>query len=133
MKIVLLLTLALSAPSCYPLPSPMYSVSRYGLDATLVDAASGEPLRRREVSIVIDRARFDRRTSNAGKIRVSALKNRYWTWLGGPAWASVASADVEIRSDGFEPARIESARFDEAPLPMQDGRIQAGRVRMKSR
>ena len=133
MKIALLLTIAFSAASCYPLPSPTYSVSRYGLDATLVDATGGEPLRRKDATIVIGSARFDQRTSSNGRVRVPAVKNRYWTWLGGPAWASVPTADIEIEADGFEPSRIEWSMFDKAHLPTEDGRVQAGRVIMKKR
>jgi hypothetical protein len=133
MKIALILTIVFSAASCYPLPSPTYSVSRYGLDATLVDAASGEPLRRKEATIVIGSSRFDQRTSSNGKVRVSALKNRYWTWLGGPAQASVPSAAVVIEAYGFESRRIDWSMFDKAHLPTEDGRIQAGRVAMKNR
>jgi hypothetical protein len=133
MKIALLLTIVFCAASCYPLPSPTYSVSRYGLDATLVDAASGEPLRRKDASIHIGRARIDQRTSNDGRVRVPAVKKHYWTWLGGPAMASVSSAAIEIETDGFEPYRIEWSMFDEEHLPTEDGRLQAGRVKMKNR
>jgi hypothetical protein len=133
MKIALLLTITFSAVSCYPLPSPTYSVSRYGLDATLVDATSGEPLRRKDASVVIGSSQFEERTSNAGKIRVSALKNRYWTWLGGPAQANVPGADVIIEAEGYEPTRIKWSMFDKSHLPTEDGRIQAGTVTMKNR
>lgn len=132
MKIAPLLALALSVASCYPLPSPTYSVSRYGLDATLVDAASGDPLRRKDASILIGSARFDQRTSDNGRVRIPAAKNRYWTWLGGPARASVPSADIEIKADGYEPTRITWSMFDEAHLPSEDGRVQAGTVPMKN-
>lgn len=131
MKIALLLSIAFSAVSCYPLPSPTYSVSRYGLDATLVDATSGEPLRRKDASLVIGSSRFEQRTSNSGKVRVSAMKNRYWTWLGGSAQASVPRADIVIEAEGFESKRIDWSRFDKSHLPIEDGRIQAGRVVMK--
>jgi hypothetical protein len=133
MKLALLLSIAASAAGCYPLPSPTYSVSRYGLDATLVDAASGEPLRRKDTSVVIGSSRFEQRTSNSGKIRVSAQKNRYWTWLGGPIQASVPAADVMIQADGFESKRLEWSMHDHPHLPTEDGRIQAGRVAMKDR
>ena len=133
MKIALILTIAVCAASCYPLPSPTYSVSRYGLDATLVDATSGEPLRKRDASILIGSARFEQRASNKGRVRVPAVKNRYWTWLGGPAQASVSGADIEIASDGFEPTRIKWSMFDKAHLSVEDGRVQAGRVIMKNR
>ena len=132
MKIALLLTIAFSAASCSPLPSPTYSVSRYGLDATLVDAASGEPLRRQDASFVIGSSRFDQRTSNKGKVRVPAMKNRYWTWLGGPIQASAPRADIVIEAEGFESKRIEWSMFDKSSLPTEDGRIQAGRVIMKT-
>ena len=133
MKIALLLTITFSAVSCYPLPSPTYSVSRYGLDATLVDATIGEPLRRKDASVVIGSSQFEKRTSNNGKVRVSALKNRYWTWLGGPAEASIPGADIIIESEGFESTRIKWSMFDKSHLPTEDGRIQAGTVRMKNR
>ena len=131
MKIVLPLAVALSASSCYPLPSPTYSVSRYGVDATLVDAKNGEPLRRKDASIVIGGSRFEQRTSKSGKVRVSAVKNHYWTWLGGPAQASVRRADIVIETEGFAPTRIECS--ENSHLPTEDGRIQAGMVEMRKR
>jgi hypothetical protein len=133
MKIALLITMAFSAAGCYPLPSPTYSVRQYGLDATLVDAMNGEPLRRKDTSILIDSTRFDQRTSNNGRVSVPAVRDRHWTWLGGPAWASVPSADIKIEADGFESTRVEWSMFDKANLPTKDGRIQAGRVTMKNR
>lgn len=132
MKISLLLIIALSAAGCYPLPSPTYSVRRYGLDAVLLDTAAGQPLRRKNVSIVIDGAGFTRRTSNSGGIRVPAAKNRYWTWLGGPAWASAPDAVIEIEADGFEPLRIDWKMAGEPYPSTKDGRIQAGRVMLKA-
>lgn len=133
MKLALLLSFAVSATGCYPLPSPTYSVSQYGLEATLVDAASGEPLRRKDVTVTIGSSRFDLRTSSNGKVSVSALRNHYWTWLGGPAQASVTAAAIVIESDGFEPRRMDWSMFDNAHLLTKDGRIQAGRVAMKNR
>ncbi|MBK1884524.1 hypothetical protein JIN85_19060 [Luteolibacter pohnpeiensis] len=133
MKMIPLFAIALSAASCYPLPSPTYSVSRYGVDATLVDATSGEPLRRKNASIVMGSSRFEQQTSSNGRIRVAALKNRYWTWLGGPAWASVPRANIVIESEGYKSKRIDWSIFDKSHLPTDDGRIQAGRVIMKNR
>ena len=133
MKIALLLSIAFSAVSCYPLPSPTYSVGRYGLDATLVDATSGEPLRKKDASILIGGTRFDQRTSNTGKVRVPAVRHRYWTWLGGPAWASVPGANIDIAVDGFEPTRIKWSIFDKGHLPVEHCRVQAARLPMKNR
>ena len=98
-----------------------------------MDATSGEPLRRMDASLVISSSRFEQRTSNNGKVRVSAMKNRYWTWLGGPIQASVPRADIVIEAEGFESKRIEWSMFDKSNLPTEDGRIQAGRVIMKKR
>lgn len=123
--------MAFSAVSCYPLPSPTHSINRYGLDATLIDASSGEPFHRRNVSVVIGDSRFDKQTSRNGSVRVSALRERHWTWLGGPAWGDADLPDVLFEIDGFESTRIESSGWDESRFPTEYGRIQAGRVIMK--
>jgi hypothetical protein len=133
MKIAPLLMVGVSAASCYPLPSPTYSVSRYGLDATLVDATSGKPLRRTETSVIFGSEKFKKRTSEAGTIRIPAKKDHYWTWLGGPIRASFPTADIQVEADGFEPMRIAWTMFDKTPLPTENGRVQAGRMLMKKR
>jgi hypothetical protein len=133
MKIALLLSMSFCAWSCNQLPSLRYSVSRYGLDATLVDATNGKPLRRTDVSVVIDSTRFELRTSRNGTLRVSPLKNRYWIWFGGSPETDFPIADILIEAEGFESKRIEWSMFDRSHLPIEDGRIQAGSVEMKNR
>lgn len=133
MKIALLLSMSFCAWSCFQLPSLRYSVSRYGLDATLVDATNGEPLRRTDVSVVIDSSRFKRRTSSNGTLRVSPLKDRYWIWFGGFPQTDFPIADILIEAEGFESKRIEWSMFERSHLPIEDGRIQAGSVEMKNR
>lgn len=133
MKTILFVPIAFFVVSCYPLPSPTHSISRYGLDATLVDAASGQPLRRKHVSLVIDGYQFEQRTSYNGNVSVSAAKSRYWTWLGGPAQASTPHAKISIGTNGYKSAMIEWSTSDDPPLLVKGDRIQAGNITMKKR
>lgn len=133
MNHILLVSVSVLTVGCYPLPSPTYSVSRYGVDATLVDESSGEPLRGKGVTLVIDQSRVERRSAPNGKVSVAASKHRYWTWLGGPIWASASSATIVIEPEGYKPERIEWSAWDRSHAPVEDGRIQAGRVAMTRR
>lgn len=133
MNPILLVSVSALTVGCYPLPSPTYAVSRYGVDAMLVDGSSGEPLRDKDVALVIEKSRVERRSARNGKVSVAAAKHRYWTWLGGPIWASASSTTIVIEPEGYKPERIEWSAWDRSHAPLEDGRIQAGRVAMTRR
>lgn len=112
--------------------SPVATVERYGVEATLVDRGNGEPLRRSAVAVRVDGVGFERRTDRTGEFRVPPQRKWYWSWLGGPAWLSDPEAEVEIRCEGFEPLRFGWSRHlrNDRDFPEEAGVIRMGVVGM---
>ena len=103
--------------------TPVHSVTRYGIKATMIDAESKQPLARTETSIVVDGTAFERHSSNQGAISVRPDRQFHWSWLGGPAWMSDPEAVIEIEPHGYQPLRIKWQRY----LPAQSSIVESRR------
>ena len=116
-RVVALLVVTSTVPSACV---PVATVRRYGIEARLVDAAGGEPVRSTDVTVIIDEQVFERRSDRQGRIRVSADREWHWSWLGGPAWMSDPEAVLDIVAAGFGPQRILWSRYPRADEPDQE-------------
>jgi len=107
----------------------------------LTDAASGVPIGKSRVSIVVDGRKFDRKTNRRGEFKVVPEMHHFWTWLGGPMWMNATRASVEIALDNYAPyqsAFIVRSESAEVPVPPDQDRLDGsyivlGNIEMKKR
>ena len=128
------LLIALSLLSVLPACSRVYSVSRYGVQAALVDTSSGQAITTHPVHVKVDRSDFALTTTRRGRISTPSAKFGYWTWLGGPMWGSNEKARIEISSPGYQPRTFIWDRYN-SPGPFNEhrGTIDLGEVKLQPR
>lgn len=86
--------------------SLVYSVERYGIKATMIDAESKQPIARHETRIVVDGAAYESRSDNRGAVSLRPDRRLHWSWLGGPIWMNDPETAIEIGPSGYQPLRI---------------------------
>lgn len=84
-----------------------HQIHRWGVRASLVEAWDGWPLSREPVTVSVDGRRFEKTTNRSGGIEIEPETERYWTWLGGPAFASTRQAEIEFTAEDFKPLSFE--------------------------
>lgn len=137
--ILALVVLCGLAVGCVPLPKN--SVVHYGVRGRLTDAASGLPIGKSHVSIVVDERKFDRTTNGRGEFKVVPEMHHFWTWLGGPMWMNATRASVEISLSDYAPyqsAFTVGRERAEGPAPPDQDRLDGsyivlGDIQMKRR
>ena len=114
---------------CVPLPKK--TVARYGVEGRLTDAASGEPIAKSHVYVVVDGQKFERKTDRRGEFKLTPEMHHFWTWLGGPWWPDATRATVEIAFDGYASYhRIFVVRTEspDAPVPPDQSRLRGAYI-----
>ncbi len=117
------------AVGCVPIQKK--SIVHYGVQGRLTNAASGAPLERSHISIVVDGREFDRKTNHRGEFKVAPEMHHFWTWLGGPMWMDATRATVEISLQGCTPYhRTFMLRSEgiEVPVALDQDRLEGGYV-----
>ena len=105
MNIAILMLSALSV--CSVSCSPVYSVKRYGISATLTHANTAAPIIETPIVVTVDGNKFKRTTNRKGAVRLAPDLQTHMSWLGGPAIQSDPVALIELSCDGFDPVRVE--------------------------
>jgi hypothetical protein len=96
------LAIVLCGILCAPVScGPAYTVSRYGMKARLIDAATKQPLERVKTRIAIDRQEFPRTSGRDGLVVVKPDLDWHISWLGGPALISRFGADIGLEAEGY--------------------------------
>jgi hypothetical protein len=124
---------------CIPLPRK--TVARYGVEGRLTDAATGEPIAKRHVSVKVDGQKFDKKTNRQGEFKAPPDMYHFWTWLGGPWWPDATRATVEITFVGYAPYHrtfVVKTETPDVPLPpdyivLNGNYITLGEIGMKRR
>lgn len=110
------------------------SVSRYGIEATLVNTTSGQVIAKRPLRVSVDGKEFDRMSDRRGEVEIPAVKYGYWTWLGGPVHWSNQKAEISIQVPGFQPWTSHWSRVAAVQsFPEKQGVIDLGRVNLQPR
>lgn len=104
--LTLFITTAL-AVSC----SPVHSVNRYGIRATLLHGGSDTPIAMTPVIVTIDDRTFNRSTDSNGVISVPPDLKLRMSWLGGPAIQSDPEARIIVSCAGYDPLKLEWFRY----------------------
>ena len=104
MKLALLALAALPilAVGC----SPVYSVKRYGIRATLTDANTAAPIADVPVVVTIDGDTFSETSNRKGEVFVAPDLQYQLSWLGGPAIQSDPEAQIQLSCVGYDPIAI---------------------------
>ncbi len=130
LKLLALVALCVVAVGCVPCPAK--SMVHYGVEGQLRDAASGMPIGRRHVFVVVDGRKFDRTTNRRGEFKVAPEMRHFWTWLGGPWCMDAPGATLEISLDDYALYQrtfvVRSTTFDAPVTP--DQRLVRGRCLM---
>jgi len=117
--------------------SPVSTVSRYGIKATIVDAESKQPLGQIVTRIGINGSAFDRTSSSAGVIAVRADRKLRLSWLGGPAVYDVLETSIEIEPRGYQLIRFRWTPIlphrSSPDISESGGIVSLGTIEMKKR
>jgi hypothetical protein len=124
---------------CVPLPRK--TVARYGVEGRLTDAATGEPIAKSRVFVLVDSQEFNKRTNRRGEFRVAPQMHHFWTWLGGPWWPDATRATVDITFDNYAPYHrtfIVRSEAPDVPVPPDHDQLKGvyitlGDVEMRGR
>ena len=99
---ILALLVATSSLVTGCIPVVRTSVARYGVEATLVDAKTAEPIAKQRVQVRVDGQEHTKKTDRSGTFKISPERRHYWAWLmGGPYWAPPRSASIQVTTEGY--------------------------------
>lgn len=102
-RIIILSAVTALAISC----SPVHSVNRYGISATLIHGDAATPIAKTPVFVTIDDETFKRSTDSQGAISVPPDLRIRMSWLGGPVIQSDPEARIIVSCAGYDPLKIE--------------------------
>jgi hypothetical protein len=103
--------------------SPVYSVKRYGIRATLTDANTAAPIADVPVVVTVDGDTFSETANRKGEVFVAPDLRYQVSWLGGPAIQSDPEAQIQLYCDGYDPVVIKWFRhFPDRNADMQEDR-----------
>lgn len=116
--------------------SPAYTVSRYGVQARLIDADTKQPLDRVKTRIVIDRQEFPRTSGRDGLVAVRPDLEWHISWLGGPALISRAAANIGLAAEGYREKSFSWGNYrpsGDFPFTEERGVVDLGTVELQKR
>jgi hypothetical protein len=109
---ILGLLLASMAAGCVPYLDK--TPRSYGVKGRAVDAVSGKPLSKVQLSLITSGETFTTRTSADGRFDVSPTYAWYWTWaMCGPVELCPGlNTDVQVTAQGYMPFKITVEHLD---------------------
>lgn len=82
--------------------SPVNSVTRHGIVATMVDSENKQPLDRTETRIILNGVSYDRTSNRDGVVALRADRKLRLSWLGGPVAFDLLKTSIEIEPHGYQ-------------------------------
>jgi hypothetical protein len=115
------------------IPVVRTSVVRYGVEATLVDAKTTEPISKQRVQVTVDGQEHAKRTDRSGTFKISPERHHYWAWLmGGPYWGPPRGASIQVTTEGYTSYQRDWAAWPQADAELDQNRLRDGYLNLGS-
>jgi hypothetical protein len=117
--------------------SPVNSVTRHGIVATMVDAENKQPLERTETRIILNGVSYDRTSSCDGVVALRADRKLRLSWLGGPVAFNLLKISIEVEPRGYQRIRLNWTshlpKQSSPNLSESNGIVNLGTIELKRR
>src|SRR5215468_2015992 len=125
--LALLLTILVLVPGCIPVVRT--SVVRYGVESSLVDAKTGDPIAKQPIQVTVDGQEHINKTDRSGTFKIAPERHHYWASLmGGPYWAPPPGANIQVTTEGYTSYQREWAAWPHAEPEPNQNRLKDGYI-----